>query len=87
MARPATFFIRLCVLVVLGMAGLSARAAGDSGTFAVISDIHFNPFAPLKDQATSRVGEDTNQALLTSGLAALPASWRSQTSPLCRATS
>jgi sphingomyelin phosphodiesterase acid-like 3 len=70
MARPATFFIRLCVLVILGMASLSARAAADSGTFAVISDIHFNPFAPPKDQATSRIGEDTNQALLTSGIAA-----------------
>jgi sphingomyelin phosphodiesterase acid-like 3 len=70
MARPATFFIRLCALVVLGMAGLSARATGENGGFAVISDIHFNPFAPAKDQATSRVGEDTNQALLTSGLAA-----------------
>jgi hypothetical protein len=71
MARPATFFIRLCALVVLCMAGLSARAAGENGGFAVISDIHFNPFASPKDQATSRVGEDTNQALLTSGLAAL----------------
>ena len=70
MARPATSFIRLCVLVVLGMAGLSARAAGENGGFIVISDIHFNPFAP-RDQATSRVGEDTNQALLTSGLRAL----------------
>ena len=70
MARPATFFIRLCALVVLGMAGPSARAAGESGTFAVISDIHFNPFASSKDQATSRIGEDTNHALLTSGLAA-----------------
>jgi hypothetical protein len=40
MARPARFFIRLCVLVVLGMAGLSARAAGENGGFAVISDIH-----------------------------------------------
>jgi hypothetical protein len=69
MARPATFFIRLCALVALGMASPSVRAAGDSGTFAVISDIHFNPFAPPKDQATSRIGEDTNQALLTSGLA------------------
>jgi hypothetical protein len=69
MARPATFFVRLCALVVLGMAGPSARAAGESGTFAVISDIHFNPFAPPNDQATSRIGEDTNQALLTSGLA------------------
>jgi hypothetical protein len=69
MARPATFFIRLCALVVLGMAGPSARAAGDSDTFAVISDIHFNPFAPPQDQATSRIGEDTNHALLTSGLA------------------
>jgi hypothetical protein len=67
MARPATFFVRLCALVVLGMAGPSARAAGDD-TFVVLSDIHFNPFAP-KDQATSRIGEDTNQALLTSGLA------------------
>ena len=57
MARPATFFVRLCALVVLGMAGLSARAAGDD-TFVVLSDIHFNPFAP-KDQATSRIGEDT----------------------------
>ena len=66
MARPASFFIRLCVLVVLGMAGLSTRAAGENGGFAVISDIHFDPFAP-KDQATSRVGEDTNRALLTSG--------------------
>ena len=69
MARPATFFVRLCALVVLGMAGPSVRAAGESGTFAVISDIHFNPFAPPKDQATSRIGEDTNHALLTSGLA------------------
>ena len=69
MARPATFFVRLCALVVLGMAGPSARAAGESGTFVVLSDIHFNPFAP-KDQATSRIGEDTNQALLTSGIAA-----------------
>jgi sphingomyelin phosphodiesterase acid-like 3 len=69
MARPASFFIRLCVLVVLGMAGLSTRAAGENGGFAVISDIHFDPFAP-KDQATSRVGEDTNRALLTSGLGA-----------------
>ena len=68
MARPATFFVRLCALVVLGMAGPSVRAAGDDGTFVVLSDIHFNPFAP-KDQATSRIGEDTNQALLTSGLA------------------
>ena len=67
MARPASFFVRLCVLVVLGAAGLSARAAGENGGFAVISDIHFNPFAP-RDQATSRIGEDTNQALLTSGL-------------------
>jgi hypothetical protein len=70
MARPATFFIRLCALVVLGMAGPSVRAAGESGTFAVISDIHFNPFASSTDQATSRIGEDTNHALLTSGLAA-----------------
>src|SRR5205814_10277898 len=69
MARPATFFVRLCALVVLGTAGPSARAAADSGTFAIISDIHFNPFAPSKDQATSRIGEDTNHALLTSGLA------------------
>ena len=68
MARPATFFVRLCALVVVGMAGPSVRAAGDN-TFAVLSDIHFNPFAP-KNQATSRIGEDTNQALLTSGLAA-----------------
>jgi sphingomyelin phosphodiesterase acid-like 3 len=70
MARPSTFFVRLCALVVLGMAGPSVRAAGDSGTFAVISDIHFNPFAPPKDQTTSRIGEDSNQALLASGLAA-----------------
>ena len=70
MARPATFFVRLCALVVLGMAGPSVRAAGDSGTFAVISDIHFDPFARPEDQATSRIGEDTNQALLTSGIAA-----------------
>ena len=70
MARPATFFIRLCALVVLGMAGPSVRAAGESGAFAVISDIHFNPFASPKDQATSRIGEDTNHALLTSSLAA-----------------
>ena len=70
MARPATFFVRLCALVVLGMAGPSVRAAGDSGTFAVISDIHFNPFADTKDQAMSRIGEDTNHALLASGLAA-----------------
>jgi sphingomyelin phosphodiesterase acid-like 3 len=69
MARPATFIVRLCALVVLGTAGPSVRAAADSGTFAIISDIHFNPFAPPKDQATSRIGEDTNQALLTSGLA------------------
>jgi hypothetical protein len=51
------------------MAGPSVRAAGDSGTFAIISDIHFDPFASPKDPATSRIGEDTNQALLTSGLA------------------
>src|SRR5215213_1184109 len=69
MARPATFFVRLCALVVFGMAGPSARAAADGGTFAVISDIHFDPFARPEDQATSRIGEDTNQALLTSGLA------------------
>src|SRR4029450_1984330 len=68
MARPATSFVRLCALVALGMARPSARAAGESGTFVVLSDIHFNPFAP-KDQATSRIGEDTNQTLLTSGLA------------------
>lgn len=70
MARPATFFVRLCALVVLGMAGPSVRAAGETGTFSVISDIHFDPFAPPGDQATSRIGEDTNQALLTSGIAA-----------------
>ncbi len=70
MARPATFFIRLCALIVLGMAGPSVRAAGESGPFAVISDIHFNPFASPQDQATSRIGEDTNAALLTSGIAA-----------------
>ena len=70
MARPATFFVRLCALVVLGMAGPSVRAAGESGTFAVISDIHFNPFASPKDQATSHIGEDTNHALLASGIAA-----------------
>lgn len=70
MARPATFFLRLCALVVLGMTGLSARAAGDSGTFAIISDIHFNPFAAAGGQTTSPVGEDTNHALLASGLAA-----------------
>jgi hypothetical protein len=51
------------------MAGLSVRAADEDGGFAIISDIHFDPFAPLKDQATSRIGEDTNQALLTSSLA------------------
>jgi sphingomyelin phosphodiesterase acid-like 3 len=70
MARPAAFFVRLCALLALGLAGPSARAAGDSGTFAVISDIHFDPFASTTDQATSRIGEDTNHALLTSGLAA-----------------
>ena len=71
MARPATFFVRLCGVLVLGLAacGPSARTSGDSGTFAVISDIHFNPFASAQDQATSRIGEDTNHALLTSGLA------------------
>ena len=69
MARPTSFFVRLCALVVLGMAGLSVRAADEDGGFAIISDIHFDPFAPLKDQATSRIGEDTNQALLTSSLA------------------
>ena len=70
MARPAAFFIRLCTLVLLGMAGPSARAVADSGSFAIISDIHFNPFAVTKDQATSPIGEDTNHALLISGLAA-----------------
>lgn len=70
MARPATFFVRLCALVVLGMAGPSVRAAGESGTFAIISDIHFNPFTATNDQAMSRIGEDTNHALLASGLAA-----------------
>jgi hypothetical protein len=40
--------MHLCVLAVLGLAGFgpTARAQGDSGTFAVISDIHFNPFDP-----------------------------------------
>jgi sphingomyelin phosphodiesterase acid-like 3 len=72
MARPATFFVRLCTLGVLGTAacGPSAPTAGDGGTFAVISDIHFNPFASPKDQATSHIGEDTNHALLASGIAA-----------------
>jgi sphingomyelin phosphodiesterase acid-like 3 len=70
MARPAAFFVRLCALVLFGMASASARAAADSGTFAIISDIHFNPFAAAGDQAMSRTGEDTNHALLASGLAA-----------------
>lgn len=87
------FFARLCTLAVVGMAvfGPSARAQGDGGTFAVISDIHFNPFDPpglaatlvrsapadwpatlaaIKEQAMSRVGEDTNHALFASTLAA-----------------
>ena len=67
MARLATFFVRLCALVVLGMAGPSVRAAGESGTFGVISDIHFNPFAATKDQPMSRIGHDTNHALLGLG--------------------
>jgi sphingomyelin phosphodiesterase acid-like 3 len=93
MARPAAFFVRLCALVLLGMAasGQSALADGESGTFAVITDVHFNPFDPpelatalarsapaawpaafatIKDQAMSRIGEDTNHALLASSLAA-----------------
>lgn len=88
----AAFFVRLCALAVLGAAGFgpAARAQGDGGTFAVISDIHFNPFDPpavaatlarsapsdwpatlatIKDQAMSRIGEDTNHALLASTLA------------------
>ena len=88
----AAFFVRLCALAVLGAAGFgpSALAQGDGGTFAVISDIHFNPFDPpavaatlarsapsdwpatlatIKDQAMSRIGADTNHALLASTLA------------------
>ena len=43
-----TFFVRLCVLAVLGMAafGPTPRAQEAGGTFAVVSDIHFNPFDP-----------------------------------------
>jgi sphingomyelin phosphodiesterase acid-like 3 len=71
--------------------GHPARGQGDVGTFAVISDVHFNPFDPpalaatlvrsapaawpaafatVTGQAMSRIGQDTNHALLASGLAA-----------------
>lgn len=47
MTRP-TFLVRLCALAVLGLAafGPPVRAQSGGGTFAVISDIHFNPFDP-----------------------------------------
>ncbi len=92
MTRTA-FLGRLCALAVLGTVafGPSARAQADGGTFAVISDIHFNPFDPpelaptlaraassawpaafaaTQGRAMSRIGQDTNHALLASGLAA-----------------
>jgi hypothetical protein len=85
-----TAFFALAAFAMAAFAP-SARAQGDGGRFAVISDIHFNPFDPpdlaatlvrtdpdawpatlaaLKDQATSRIGHDTNHALLASTLAA-----------------
>ena len=78
-------------LAVLVASVPSVRGAEGSGTFVVISDLHFNPFDPPKlatalamsapaawqaiftaanDQAMSKTGEDTNHALLASGLAA-----------------
>lgn len=92
MARTA-FLARLWAVALLGIAAFdpSARAQGADGSFAVVSDVHFNPFDPpalaatlvrsapaawpaafatVTGQATSLIGEDTNHALLASGLAA-----------------
>lgn len=82
----------LLALIGLAVGSISARAAEPARTFAVISDIHFNPFAApelaprlsnaapkewpaifasVTEQAFARRGEDTNQPLLSSALAAL----------------
>ena len=86
--------LRGLLLALIGVAAISmpARAAEPSAVIAVVSDIHFNPFAApglapglvlsepkewprifrLCERADfSARGEDTNQALLASALAAL----------------
>lgn len=71
MVGRAAFFVGLAVLAGLIASIPSVCAAEGSGTFVVISDFHFDPFAtPGTDQAMSRPGEDTNHALLASSLAA-----------------
>ena len=94
MASRVAFFVNLTALALAG--GLiasvpSGRGAEGSGTFVVITDLHFNPFDPpelatalamsapaawqatftsANNQAMSRIGEDTNHALLASSLGA-----------------
>ncbi len=86
--------LRGLLLALIGVAAISmpARAAEPSAVIAVVSDIHFNPFAApglaprlvlsepkewprifasVSGQTFSARGEDTNQALLASALAAL----------------
>lgn len=93
MASRVAFFVSLAALALAGLLAPvpSVRGGEGSGTFVVISDLHFNPFDPpelamalamsapaawqatfasANTQAMSRIGEDTNHALLASSLAA-----------------
>src|ERR1043166_603854 len=58
-ASRVAFFAGLfaLALVVLASAVPSVRAAEGSGTFAVISDLHFNPFDP-PELATALAGSN-----------------------------
>ena len=70
MATRGALFVGLAVLALAGLIVPipSVHSAEGSGSFVVISDLHFNPFAD-KDQVMSPIGQDTNHALLTSSLA------------------
>ena len=91
MAGRVTSFAGLAALFLAGLIASvpSLWGAEGSGTFVVMSDLHFNPFDPpalalslamsapaawkatlavAQDQPMSRLGEDTNHALLAASL-------------------
>ncbi len=65
---PRRFLLALLV-VLAGCVPPTARPGNDTGTFAVVSDLHLDPFAADGRTMLSAIGHDTTPALLASGLA------------------